>query len=70
MESSSNSELAVDSVLSSQRELEVVVELAFNDSSVGEFLLSTNGDGGLNEDSLVLDFSSNLGGSIVLVVTS
>jgi hypothetical protein len=70
LESSGDSELAVDSVLSSQGELEVVVELALNNSSVGEFLLSTNSDGGFNNDSLVLDFSSNLGGSIVLVVTS
>jgi len=70
LEGSGDGELAVDSVLSSQGELELVVELAFHDCSVGEFLLSTNSDSGINGDSLVLDFSSNLGGGIVLVVTS
>ena len=70
MEGTGDGELAVDSVLSSQGELELVVELALDDSSVGELLLSTNSDSGVNGDSFVLDFSSNLGGGIVLVVTS
>jgi len=70
LEGTGDGELAVDSVLSSQGELELVVELALDDSSVGELLLSTNSDSGVNGDSFVLDFSSNLGGGIVLVVTS
>lgn len=70
LDSCSKSELLVKSILRSKRQVQLVVEFALNDNSVGELVLSTDGGRGVQSASLVLNFKSDLSGSVMEVSSS
>lgn len=67
LKGSSKGELLVESVLGSNGQVKLVVELALNDDTIGQLVLSTNDSRGSNNASFVGNFEGNLSVGIVEV---